>query len=63
MRLIDAYDVELQDWIKPATTGKSGGSSAWNGDFAAVTADVCLEAKRTGATASIVTPPRPAFYD
>jgi myo-inositol 2-dehydrogenase/D-chiro-inositol 1-dehydrogenase len=63
MRFIDSYDVELQDWIKAATTGKISGPSAWDGYFAAVTADACLEAKRTGETASIVTPPRPAFYD
>lgn len=63
MRFIDAYDVELQDWIRAATVGESGGPSAWDGYFAAVTADACLEAKRTGGIAEIVTPPRPAFYD
>ena len=63
MRFIDSYDVELQDWIKAASTGKISGPSAWDGYFAAVTAAACLEAKRTGATASIVTAPHPAFYD
>ena len=63
MRFIDSYDVELQDWIGAANTGKISGPNAWDGYFAAVTADACLEAKRTGASVSIVTPPRPAFYD
>jgi myo-inositol 2-dehydrogenase/D-chiro-inositol 1-dehydrogenase len=63
MRFIDAYDVELQDWIVAAKSGKISGPNAWDGYFAAVTADACLEAKRSGAVASIVTPPRPAFYD
>ncbi len=63
MRFIDSYDVELQDWIAAVRTGKISGPNAWDGYFAAVTADACLEAKRTGASASIVTPPRPAFYD
>jgi myo-inositol 2-dehydrogenase/D-chiro-inositol 1-dehydrogenase len=63
MRLIDSYDVERQDWIDAAKTGKISGPNAWDGYFAAVTADACLEAKRTGASASIVTPRRPAFYN
>jgi myo-inositol 2-dehydrogenase/D-chiro-inositol 1-dehydrogenase len=63
MRFIDSYDVERQDWIDAAKTGKISGPNAWDGYFAAVTADACLEAKRTGASASIVTPRRPAFYN
>ena len=63
MRFIDSYDVELQDWIAAATAGTASGPTAWDGYFAAVTADACLEAKRSGATTPIVMPPRPAFYD
>jgi myo-inositol 2-dehydrogenase/D-chiro-inositol 1-dehydrogenase len=63
MRFIDSYDVELQDWIAAAQTGEISGPNAWDGYFAAVTADACLEAKHTGAVAPIVTSPRPAFYD
>ena len=62
LRFIDSYDVELQDWIEAATAGRVNGPNAWDGYFAAVTADACLEAMRTGAVAPIVTPPRPAFY-
>ena len=63
LRFIDSYDVELQDWIDAATAGKINGPTAWDGYFAAVTADACLKAMRTGDIAPIVTPPRPAFYD
>ncbi|MGD0641713.1 MAG: Gfo/Idh/MocA family oxidoreductase [Roseiarcus sp.] len=63
MRFIDSHDVELQDWIDAARTGKISGPNAWDGYFAAVTADACLQAKNTRATTPIVTPPRPAFYE
>jgi len=62
LRFIDSYDVELQDWIDAATGGKVNGPNAWDGYFAAVTADACLEAKRSGAVTPIITKPRPAFY-
>ena len=39
LRFIDSYDVELQDWIEAAKAGKVDGPNAWDGYFAAVTAD------------------------
>jgi myo-inositol 2-dehydrogenase / D-chiro-inositol 1-dehydrogenase len=62
LRFLDSYDVELQDWIEAAKTGKVNGPNAWDGYFAAVTADACLKAKRAGGVAPIETPARPAFY-
>jgi myo-inositol 2-dehydrogenase/D-chiro-inositol 1-dehydrogenase len=62
LRFIDSYDVELQDWIDASQVGKVNGPSAWDGYFAAVTADACLQAKRSGAITPIITKPRPAFY-
>ena len=35
LRFIDSYEVELQDWIEAARTGKVNGSNAWDGYFAA----------------------------
>ena len=61
-RFIDSYDAELQDWIRAARTGVVKGPNAWDGYFAAVTADACLEAKRSGALTPIVTRARPDFY-
>jgi len=62
LRFIDSYDVELQDWIEAAKSGKVSGPNAWDGYFAAVTADACLKAMRTGEVAPIVARARPAFY-
>jgi myo-inositol 2-dehydrogenase / D-chiro-inositol 1-dehydrogenase len=62
LRFIDSYDVELQDWIDAAKVGNVNGPNAWDGYFAAVTADACLEAKRSGSVTPIITRPRPAFY-
>jgi myo-inositol 2-dehydrogenase/D-chiro-inositol 1-dehydrogenase len=62
LRFIDSYDAELQDWVEAVKSGKVNGPNAWDGYFAAVTADACLEAKRTGAITPIVTAPHPAFY-
>jgi myo-inositol 2-dehydrogenase / D-chiro-inositol 1-dehydrogenase len=62
LRFVDSYDVELQDWIEAAKAGKVNGPNAWDGYFAAITADACLEAKRTGAVTPIITKPRPVFY-
>jgi myo-inositol 2-dehydrogenase/D-chiro-inositol 1-dehydrogenase len=62
LRFIDSYDAELQDWVDVAKAGKVNGPNAWDGYFAAVTADACLKAMHTGEVAPIVTPPRPAFY-
>ena len=53
----------MQDWIEAAKSGKVNGPNAWDGYFAAVTADACLGALHNGAVTPIVTPPRPAFYD
>ncbi len=62
LRFIDSYDVELQDWIAAAKVGAVNGPNAWDGYFAAVTADACLRAMHTGEIAPIVTQTRPAFY-
>lgn len=61
-RFIDSYDAELRDWIDAAKAGRVNGPNAWDGYFAAVTADACLEAKRSGALTPIATPPMPTFY-
>ena len=63
LRFIESYNAELQDWIEAAKAGKVNGPNAWDGYFAAVTADACLEARRTGAVVPIVTSARPVFYD
>lgn len=61
-RFIDAYDVELQGFINGVASGKVQGPSSWDGYTAAVTADACVAAQRSGAIEPISLPQRPAFY-
>lgn len=62
-RFIDSYDVELQEWIASTQAGVVHGPTAWDGYFAAVTADACIAARRSGQVVPISIADRPAFYD
>jgi myo-inositol 2-dehydrogenase / D-chiro-inositol 1-dehydrogenase len=62
LRFIDSYDVELQEWIDSTKAGRVDGPTAWDGYFAAVTSDACVEARRTKKIVPISLPERPAFY-
>jgi myo-inositol 2-dehydrogenase/D-chiro-inositol 1-dehydrogenase len=57
---IGSYDVELQEWIHSVASGKIGGPSSWDGYAAAVTADACGEAQKTGKIVEIKLGSRPA---
>lgn len=61
-RFVDAFDVELQEWIDATLAGEMNGPSAWDGYVVAITADACLEAKRSGAIEAIDIPEKPTFY-
>jgi myo-inositol 2-dehydrogenase/D-chiro-inositol 1-dehydrogenase len=61
-RFIEAYDVELQDWINATKEGKAVGPSAWDGYLVAVTSDALVKAQETGNVETITTGPCPAFY-
>ena len=61
-RFIDAYDVELQEWIDGTQRGQVNGPTAWDGYFASATAEACVEARRSKAIVPISLAPRPAFY-
>ncbi|UOF90339.1 Gfo/Idh/MocA family oxidoreductase [Fodinisporobacter ferrooxydans] len=63
-RFIDAYDVELQDFIDSIKeTGKPNGPTSWDGYIAAVTADACVKAQQTGEKERISIPEKPEFYE
>ncbi len=62
-RFADAYDVELQAWLDATAAGGCTGPSAWDGYAAAVVAETCLRAPRTGEPTAVVLRDRPAFYD
>lgn len=61
-RFIDSYDVELQDFIRAASTGTASGPTAWDGYAAAVAADACVAAQRSGQIVDVTMPKRPAQY-
>lgn len=61
-RFIDAYDVELQAFINNVLADELTGPSAWDGYAAAVAADACVAAQKSGDIVQITMPPRPAFY-
>jgi myo-inositol 2-dehydrogenase/D-chiro-inositol 1-dehydrogenase len=63
LRFIDSYDVELQDWINSTLKGEVDGPTSWDGYFASVTADACVEAMRSGEVVPISTAEHPAFYN
>lgn len=61
-RFIEAYDVEMQDWIDSSLRGEMNGPSAWDGYVAAVTADALVKSQTTGAVEPVLTGETPAFY-
>ena len=61
-RFVDSYDVELQDWVSSTLRGEVNGPTAWDGYFAAITADACAKARVSGETINIETGDTPDFY-
>jgi myo-inositol 2-dehydrogenase/D-chiro-inositol 1-dehydrogenase len=61
-RFMQAYDVELQDWIDALTAGEARGPSAWDGYAATAVAECGLEALKTGQRVPVSLIERPAFY-
>ncbi len=62
LRFIDSYDVEIQDWVDHVQKGETGGSSAWDGYVASITADALVRAQTSGAIEKVVTGGTPDFY-
>ena len=62
LRFIDSYDVELQDWVDHVAEGTTGGSSAWDGYTAAVTADALVKSQTTGQVEKVTCGETPEFY-
>lgn len=61
-RFIESYDVELQDFIRAASNGTASGPTAWDGYAAAVAADACVAAQRSGQIVAVTMPERPTQY-
>lgn len=63
VRFIDAYDVELQEWIDNTHQGMVKGPNSWDGYLAAVTADALIRSRNErGIEIQLNIPSRPAFY-
>ena len=62
LRFMDSYDVEIQDWVDHALKGETGGSSAWDGYVASITADALVKSQTTGVFEKVVTGGTPDFY-
>lgn len=61
-RFIASYDVELQAFIDGVRNGALTGPSSWDGYAAAVAADACVLAQKSGKVEQITLPAQPAFY-
>lgn len=61
-RFIEAYDVEIQEWLESASKGEVHGPTAWDGYMAAVTADALVKSQSTGAAEPILAGPAPDIY-
>ena len=55
-------DVEIQDWVDHALKGETGGSSAWDGYVASITADALVKSQISGVPEKVVTGGTPDFY-
>ena len=62
LRFMDSYDVEIQDWVDHALKGETGGSSAWDGYVASITADALVKSQTSGVAEKVVTGGTPDFY-
>lgn len=63
VRFIEAYDVELQEWIDNTLAGITAGPNSWDGYIAALTADMLIRSRDEGGTEiKLNTPERPVFY-
>lgn len=61
-RFVEAYNVELQEWIDSTLAGRVDGPNAWDGYIAAVTADAMIRARKTCQETTVDLPARPKFY-
>ena len=61
-RFIEAYDIELTEWIKSLAAGGPTGPSAWDGYAACVAADALNRSRGTGQFLPITMMDKPSLY-
>ena len=62
LRFVDAYDDELQEFLKGVAGGEIRGPSSWDGYAASIASDACLAAQRSGNIEPIDMPEKPAAF-
>lgn len=61
-RYWNAYDAELQCFLRYAACGTAAGPSAWDAYTAAAAADLCIAAQKSGKLERMELPGKPEFY-
>ncbi len=61
-RFIEAYNIELQEWMDSTRAGRVDGPNAWDGYAACIAADACQESREKKAVIPVSLPETPAFY-
>lgn len=61
-RFAEAYDAQIQRWVRAAKAGVIDGPDAWDGYLAAAACKAGVEALESGERVEVVYAERPAFY-
>ena len=61
-RFVDAYNVEIQEWIDATKEGRVDGPTAWDGYVGQVTAKAASKARDTQTVVKIEMEEKPEFY-
>lgn len=61
-RFIEAYDIELNDWVEAVANDSSTGPSAWDGYAACVAGDTLNRSRAAGSFLEIKMIPKPDLY-
>lgn len=59
---LEAYNIELQDFVNECIAGKLKGPDAWRGYMATFVAEFCIESQKSGQEVKIKVPECPEFY-
>ena len=62
VRFIEAYDVELTDWVQSVLAGSPTGPSSWDGYAACVAGDVLNQSRGSGQFAPVQMMEKPQLY-
>ncbi len=61
-RFVEAYNIEIQEWMDSTKKGRVDGPNAWDGYAACVCADAAQQSREQKTAVPVALPPTPAFY-